>query len=83
MSRSGAWRAWTKVLDRAGVDHRPLHAARHTAGTTLYRATKDLRLVQRHLGHSRVETTTIYADVLEEDLQAGVNAAWPIKEEGT
>ncbi len=82
MSRSGAWRAWTKVLDRAGVEHRPLHAARHTAGTMLYRTTKDLVLVQKHLGHARSETTTIYAGVLDEDLQAGVNAAWPIKEEG-
>ncbi len=32
---------------------RTLHATRHTVGTMLYRATKDLRLVQKHLGHSR------------------------------
>lgn len=76
MTRSGAWRAWSRVLEAAGVEHRPLHAARHTAGTSSYRATKDLRLVQQHLGHARAETASIYAGVLDEDVEAGVEASW-------
>lgn len=76
LTRNGVWRAWTRLLEAAGIEHRPVHAARHTVGTTLYRATKDLRLVQKHLGHARVTTTAIYADVLDEDVRAGVDAAW-------
>lgn len=48
-------------------DRAALRATRHTCGTMLYRATKDLRLVQKHLGHARPTTTAIYADVLEEE----------------
>ncbi|MBM4356090.1 MAG: integrase, partial [Deltaproteobacteria bacterium] len=39
----------------------------------LYRATRDLRLVQKQLGHQSVTTTTVYADVLDEDLAAGMD----------
>ncbi len=76
MSRSAIWKRWTAALDRAGIEHRPLHASRHTTGLTVYRATKDLRLVQRLLGHSKVTTTSIYADILPEDVAAGQDAAW-------
>ena len=76
MSSSAIWKRWTAALDRAGIEHRPLHASRHTTGLTVYRATKDLRLVQRLLGHSKVTTTAVYADVLPEDVAAGQDAAW-------
>jgi site-specific recombinase XerD len=36
-----------------------------------------LRLVQRLLGHSKVSTTAIYADVLDEDVAAAQDVAWP------
>ena len=77
MTRSAAWKRWTAALDRAGIEHRPLHAGRHTTALTVYRATKDLRLVQRLLGHSKVSTTAIYADVLDEDVAAAQDVAWP------
>jgi len=76
LTRSAVWKRWTAALDRAGIEHRPLHASRHTTGLTVYRATKDLRLVQRLLGHSKVTTTAIYADVLPEDVSAGQDKAW-------
>lgn len=76
MTRWGIWKRWKEALKAAGIEHRPLHAARHTAGTALYRATKDLRLVQRHLGHARPATTAIYAGVLDEDVQRGVDEMW-------
>ena len=50
--------------------------SKFTAGTALYRATKDLLLVQRHLGHARPTTTAIYAGVLDEDVQKGVDEMW-------
>lgn len=76
MTRWGVWKRWKETLKAAGVQHRPLHATRHTAGTALYRATKDLLLVQRHLGHARPTTTAIYAGVLDEDVQKGVDEMW-------
>lgn len=41
------------------------HALRHSAGTNLYAATKDLRLVQDTLGHRDPKTTARYAHVQE------------------
>jgi site-specific recombinase XerD len=37
------------------------HKLRHTLATVLYRNTKDLQMVQAQLGHSNINTTTIYA----------------------
>ena len=77
ITRSGIWRAWKVALKGAGLPlDCPLHATRHSCGLGLYRATKDLRLVQKHLGHARPATTAIYADVMPEDIEAGVDAAW-------
>jgi len=50
-----------------------IHSARHTYGTMLYRATKDLRMVQKQLGHSSSKITEVYADVLAEDVEKAVN----------
>jgi site-specific recombinase XerD len=51
-----------------------LHDARHSHATTLYAATKDLRLVQKQLGHSRPSITAIYADVADAHAREGVKA---------
>ncbi len=77
LTRWGIFKRWKLALAGAGLPtDKPLHATRHTAGTMLYRSTRDLRLVQKHLGHARSDTTAIYADVLDEDVQAGVDAMW-------
>ena len=62
---------WARV---AGLDSRySIHSTRHTYGTMLYKATKDLRLVQKQLGHSSSRITEIYADVLPEEAKKGVD----------
>lgn len=38
-----------------------MHALRRTAGTQIYRQTRDLHVVSQILGHSSVETSAIYA----------------------
>ena len=55
---------------RAGIE-RPIypHLLRHSMATDLYRETKDLRLVQKALGHSSITTTTIYTHLVDEDLE--------------
>jgi len=66
---SALWRRWKKYCPKK------LHAARHTCATMLYRASgHNLRLVQKQLGHSRITTTQIYADVSVEEAHEGVCA---------
>jgi len=73
LHRSAIWRIWSGALGAAGIQHHRVHDARHFFATALYRATRDLRLVQKQLGHQSVTTTTVYADVLDEDLAAGMD----------
>ncbi len=49
------------------------HMLRHTAGTRFYRATKDLHVTARLLGHSNVNTSAIYAKMDLEGLRAAVD----------
>ena len=44
------------------------HSLRHTYATFLLRASGNLRLVQKQLGHSSVIVTEVYADVMNPDL---------------
>jgi len=53
-----------------------IHATRHTFGTQLYERTKDLRMVQRQLGHSSIATTTIYAGVSKERTLEAMNGLY-------
>lgn len=52
---------------RAGVPYRSFHSLRHSAGTRMYEATRDVLMVARHLGHAHVETARIYAHLAETD----------------
>lgn len=63
------------LCGRAGVAYRGVHALRHSAGTRLLRETHDLEMTARHLGHSSIETTRLYAKGDDEALRAHV-AGW-------
>jgi len=79
LDTSAVHRVWVAALMAAGVEKQPgvsVHAARHAHGVALYRSTKDLRLVQKQLRHADPKTTAVYADVLPEDVEAGLDAAW-------
>ena len=68
------FKCWAKA---AGLkSHYSIHSTRHTYGTMLYRGTKDLRMVQKQLGHSSCKITEVYADVLGEDVEKAVNALY-------
>ena len=69
LSRGAIWRRWKRHCPL----HR-LHDARHSNATLLLEASKDLRLVQRHLGHSRPTTTAVYAGIGDERMTEAVNA---------
>ena len=67
--KSALWRRWTKYCPQ-----KTLHSARHTFATMAYAASgQNLRLVQKALGHSRITTTQIYADVMPEVAVAAMN----------
>ena len=48
------------------------HMLRHTYATELYRATKDIRLVQKALGHANLGTTMIYTHIVDDDMEAAM-----------
>jgi integrase/recombinase XerC len=49
------------LAKRADVTYRGVHALRHYAGTRLHGETGSLEHTARHLGHSNLETTRVYA----------------------
>ena len=69
--------AFKVSLKKAGLPkYYSIHACRHSYGTYLYQKTKDLRLVQKQLGHSSITTTTVYADVTVEETIDAVNGLY-------
>lgn len=44
--------------------HYSIHCARHAYATFLLHTTNNLRYVQKQLGHSKINMTILYADVL-------------------
>lgn len=63
------------LCQQAGVPYRGFHALRHLAGTRLMSQVHDLQVVAAHLGHSSIQTTTIYAHWDDSALAAAV-AEW-------
>lgn len=77
MTRSAVHRIWKAALAGAGLPTRwGVHATRHSYAVEVYRKTKDLRLTQRQLGHSSPLVTTVYANLLDDDVRRGVAMVW-------
>ena len=84
-TREGAWqeprmadhRVWKiiKALGRrAGLPELHPHACRHGCGVELHRRTGgNLRMVQGHLRHADIQTTTVYTRVTQHQLQQVVS----------
>ena len=55
------------------------HTFRHTFASDLLRATKNLRLVQKALGHEDLSTTIIYTHIVDEEFEDALkNLRWEI-----
>jgi integrase/recombinase XerC len=53
-----------------------LHSCRHYFGTELYRSTRDIRLVQRAMGHSSIINTEKYVALVDDEVFSAVLAAF-------
>ncbi|WFB36798.1 site-specific integrase [Kiritimatiellota bacterium B12222] len=68
-SPSALWRRWKKYCPKT------LHCARHTNATLMFQSSgSNLRMVQKQLGHSRITTTQIYADVMPQVMQENMSS---------
>lgn len=59
---NSVWRKLKKIADKANVSDVNPHKFRHTFATTLYKRGLDVRMIQKLLGHSNINTTMIYID---------------------
>jgi integrase/recombinase XerD len=75
LSSTAMHRWWVKRLELAGLPHRPMHEARHTAITDFLRRTGNLKLAQMLAGHADIGTTAkIYAHLDTSDLETALKA---------
>lgn len=63
---------WTKVLEAAEIRNFKFHDLRHSAATYLLKHDVALSYVSKLLGHARLEQTSRYAHVIDENLKEKV-----------
>ena len=72
---NGLQRRWIADRDKSGIKDFRWHDIRHTAATRTLRAGKNLRAVQRLLGHENIATTTKYAHATLDDVREAMESA--------
>ena len=70
MTERAIQKAFKRCAKKAGIAlHYSIHCLRHTYACQLYKVSNySLRLVQKQLGHARISTTEVYADVMKPDI---------------
>jgi integrase len=78
LSIQGLQQIWKAAIRQAGLPKElSIHSARHTVAVHLLRKTRNLRQVQKQLGHASPATTAnMYADVSFEDMREGVTGLY-------
>ena len=84
LSRVGLQQAWKSAIRKAGLPRElSIHSARHTVAVHLLKKTKNLRQVQKQLGHaSPITTACLYADVSFADMADGVTNLYTDEKQG-
>ncbi|PZQ55724.1 MAG: hypothetical protein DI555_06780 [Novosphingobium pentaromativorans] len=70
-SEEGWNRKWYRALAEAGITDFRFHDLRHTAASRITRAS-NLKVTQKLLGHTRIETTARYAHVGDDDIRTAL-----------
>jgi len=67
-----------KYLKKLGLYERgkSVHALRHSYAVELYSKEKDLRVVQKQLRHTSIQSTLVYADVTDESISEQIKGLW-------
>lgn len=74
VSNGGVFSAeFRAALKAAEITNFRFHDLRHTFATRMLRATNNIKLVSKLLGHSSIETTTRYAHVLVDDMRSALD----------
>ena len=80
--RTTAWKRVKAVMKRANVGERQAmpKAARHAFAVDAVQSRVALNIVQRWMGHARIENTAIYTDVIGREERAMASRSWgPLK----
>jgi integrase len=59
-------KSWTKILKRSGIERFRLHDLRHDYASVLASRGASLHEIGRQLGHTQMQTTMRYADLIRE-----------------
>jgi integrase len=74
-------RPWEKAKLLAGIPREfRFHDLRHDFGTSILRATGNIKVAKELLGHSDMRMTERYAHVMNEQMRAAVEAIDPLKD---
>lgn len=82
MTLRGLHSAWKRLCARAELKDLRFHDLRHDFATKLLRNSRNLKLVSKALNHARLETTTRYAHVLDQDVADAVEQMLSEKHRG-
>jgi integrase len=66
------WIQMHKLFQKLGIEGYTIHDHRHTAATRLLRATGNIEIVRKFLGHTDIRTTLRYANLVQEDVRAAM-----------
>lgn len=60
---------------KAGIDkHITTHSLRHTFASDLLRESKNIRIVQKALGHADISSTQIYTHIVDDELEEAIKS---------
>ncbi len=73
-STRGLQKAFKRCIVKAGIPaYHSIHHLRHTFASLLYVASNsNARLIQKQLGHSSIQTTQVYLNLFQQDVQCAV-----------
>lgn len=80
--RTTGWKRVKTIMQRAKIGRAQAmpKAARHALGVDAVQNSVALNLVQRWMGHARIETTAIYTDVVGEEERKLAKRTWSVIE---